>query len=633
MPFSRPTCPLSLLHLAVALVTLTFAASSVAATAPTILLFVAQDEVYYSEYIVMRRALEASGYAVEVRSSTDIDATTYLVPAASTLVEQADSLAASSYGEFTARFAARFGTPWHATDDVPPAAGIGVDGRIQEVADLSGYAALVVAGGTGALAYRVDGSYAALGPSAATDVEAASEALNRLALDALARGKPVMAMCHGASLAPFFRIPGTLGPGLEILGYSLLKDSHATGFPEPDTGTILAALDVTHRPGDTLTIASPHPDFYLAGATPGSAESRIVTTRDWYPQNVAHAAAALLNLIDTYPPVEPAPAARKILLLHGGAVDTGNCSPANSLNDVPCNFGIGPDTPADYLDILAALSEAALANEDGFELEVDALNLTPTVEPLPFDPDDEASVRDHLEQYDSVLLFKHWSTGMTDALQRALVDYVDDGGGVLALHHALYNDVRGALDKDILVEALFGLHSPMGTWNGSSLQTQDLLFTQAGHFITSFQLAHRLPVSVGAPAAWSSHPLTAGANPSGQSYHRVPIFDEIYNNWTLLPGSTFGNGVGDLEPLLATTGSPAAYTHFAGYTRRLDASGDGSIGRVAFMMPGERKESFSPSSVYPRLVRNALLWVGRLAAAPALPDSVFGNGFELASAE
>ena len=606
--------------------------SPAVAAQPAVLMFVAQDAVYYSEYIVLRRALEAAGYAVDVRSSSGAVASTYLVPADGTVVGQADSLAGSSYSTFTAQFQNTFGSPWEPVDNGVPGQGIPVAGRIQDVTDLSGHAALVMVGGTGALAYRVDGSYASLGVSSAADVEAAAEALNRLALDALGRGKPVMAQCHGASLAAFFRIPGTTGPGAEALGYSLLKGSQATGFPEPDTGVTLGLLDVTHRPADTLTIASPHPDLYLVGTPAQSAEARIITTRDWYPQNVAHAARTLLNILRTYPAPEPPQAPVRVLVLHGGAVDTSNCGPGNKLNDVPCNFGTGSNTPADYLDVLAALSIPALEAEDGISLQVDALNLTPPGGALPFDANSVSSVRSYLDTFDTVVLFKHWSTGMTAPLQLALVEFVDDGGGLVALHHALYNDVTGALNKDVLVTSLFGLHSPMATWSGSSLQTQDLLFTQAGHFITSFKLAHRLPVSTAGAGAWSTYPLPTGANPSGQSYHRIAVFDEIYNNWTLLPGSVFGTGVGEIEPLLATTGSPQSATHFAGFSKRIDPSDDGSTGRVVFFMPGERKESFAAASVYPRLVRNAVLWTSLSASAsnpePPLSSEIFADGFE-----
>jgi putative intracellular protease/amidase len=605
---------------------------ALAAATPTVLVFVAQEAVYYSEYIVLRRSLEAAGFAVEVRSSAAAPASTYLVPADSTLVAQADSLPGSSYAAFTAQFEALFDSPWNALDDALPAQAIAVSGATQDVPDMQDHVALVVVGGTGALAYRVDGDYAALGASSAVDVEDAAGALNRLALDALARGKPVMAQCHGASLAAFFRIPGTSGPGAEALGFSLLKDSPSTGFPEPATGTAYAALDVTYRPDDTLTIATPHPSLYATGIAAGRADARVVTTRDWYPQHVAHAARALINLMRTYPAPGLPPTPVRTVLLHGGAVDVDNCSASNPLNDVPCNFGVGPNTPADYLDVLGALSIPALANEDGFELTTDALNLTPVDGHLPFDPDDVASVRAWLQDYDSVLLFKHWSTGMTDALQTALVEFVDDGGGMVALHHALYNDVRGALDKDILVEQVFGVHSPMGTWAGSSLQAQDLLFTQAGHYITSFHLAHRLPAPVAAAPSWSSFPLPAGANPGGATYQRIALFDEIYNNWTVLPGSVFGHGLGEIEPLLATTGTPAGATHLAGFSKRVDPSGDGSIGRVVFLMPGERKESFAAESLYPRLVRNALLWSANLATpsdpGPGTGEPIFFDGFE-----
>ncbi len=126
---------------------------------------------------------------------------------------------------------------------------------------MSNYDALVMPGGTGAQAYRVDGSYSSQGAdsreiSAAT-VQAVAEKLNELAIDALMNGKPVMAQCHGASLPAYWRIPGTSGLGEEAIGYSLLKDGFATGYPEPATATTLSDLDITHKADDRVTISSP----------------------------------------------------------------------------------------------------------------------------------------------------------------------------------------------------------------------------------------------------------------------------------------------------------------------------------------------------------------------------------------
>lgn len=104
---------------------------------------------------------------------------------------------------------------------------------------MDNYDGLLIAGGTGIMEYRIDGSYTSQGTGtrlvSSTDIQAAAEKLNDLAIDALTKEKTVLAQCHGASLPVNWRIPGTSGPGAEALGFSLLKNNQATGYLEAQT--------------------------------------------------------------------------------------------------------------------------------------------------------------------------------------------------------------------------------------------------------------------------------------------------------------------------------------------------------------------------------------------------------------
>jgi len=107
-------------------------------------------------------------------------------------------------------------------------------------------------------------------------VQAVAEKLNALALHALAKGKPILAQCHGAALPVYWRIPNTSGSGAELLGYSLLKSESAAGFPDASTGTDFNSLNVTYRAGDPIRISALHPDFN--GKKQG--DYRLITSRD-----------------------------------------------------------------------------------------------------------------------------------------------------------------------------------------------------------------------------------------------------------------------------------------------------------------------------------------------------------------
>lgn len=586
------------------LLAITTLSSKSRAQTNNILVFVSHEETYYSEYIVMAEALEAQGYSLDVRSATALDASSYMIPGGTDIEATANTLNGSSYADFTAQFQDMFDASWDAGVNPTPS-NISVDGSILDVLDMSIYDALVIPGGTGAQAYRVDDSYASQGAGgrllSAVTVQAVAEKLNELAINALMNGKPVMAQCHGASLPAYWRIPGTSGPGEEAIGYSLLKDGFATGYPEPATGTTLSDLDITHKVNDRVTISSPHPDLN-AGI---DAQYKIITTRDWYPQTVAYGTRALLNILGSYPSTASMTSNRSVLILHGGSIDESNCSAANSANDVPCNYGTGADLPADYEDLADLLT--ANSSIDNYTYTVSDLNISGT---LPYNLNDENDILGHLDNYDVVIYYKHWSTNMNDALQNALVSYADNGGGVVSLHHGLYNDYFYGSGKDILVNQLFGAQSNSSGW-GANRTNYNLVPSNYGHFITTHGIDYPQAVT------WSSAAPLSSTNSSLSYYSALPVFEEIYTNMTFQPGVAFGYGTNEITPLLSNDVNTNPQSNVSGFSRLFDLTDDGSVGRVVYLQPGENRDNYSVSSAFGQMIRNAVAW-----AAPAVANAV-----------
>lgn len=579
----------------------------------TVLFFVSYEETYYSEYIVMRRALEAAGYAVDVRSAHTDSASTYMVPANTDISATAATLPGGSYAQFTQMFQNYFDSSWSAAWNPTPGF-IPLNGRIQDVLNMNQYEALVIAGGTGVTAYRVDGSYSSQGSGArllsAGIIQDVSLKLNTLAIEALQQGKPVLAQCHGASLPAFWRIPGTSGTGIDSIGFSLLRNQFATGFPEPQTATTLSSLTINYRADDRITISGPHASLPFAQR----GRSKIITTRDWYPQTVASAARSLINIMETFPQHNVLHQQRQVLILHGGIIDSTNCSPANRSNDVPCNHGAGLNLPADYRHVAALLSGSS--PNDSFQFLVTHLNISGST--LPYLPSSISSIYNFLLNFHTVIFFKHWSTDVTIPLQLALKNYADNGGGLLALHHGLYNDsINNLLNKNILRDSIFGAESNSNTWSGVTLANQNLFITDYGHFITTYGITPGTPLT--SPGAWVSAPLPAVANQNGANFQRINIFDETYNNMVLRSGIVWGRKVNQHCPLFSNDLTPAAQSHAAGFVRLFNPSSDSTIGKVAYMQPGERRESFLISHPYAQMVRNAVFWVADKSAYQVLP--------------
>lgn len=585
---------LSTLTLLLCLSTLSFSQS--------VLMFVSHEQTYYSEYIVVKEALEASGYTVDVRSASTMDFSIYMSPY-NDITDVANSLSGSNYAAFQTQFMELFGTAWdEASHDAIPATA-SVNGSIMDVTSMDSYAGLIVVGGTGALDYRVDGTYSSQtnssGTVSAVEIQAAAEKLNELALDGIKQGKVLMAQCHGASIPAFWRIPNTSGAGEEALGFSFLKGGISSGFPESETGPTLSSLDITYESSNRVTISNPHSSLEDNNAGIG----KIITTKDWYPQTVAYAARTFLNVLETYPKNYSRTSKVNVLVLHGGALDESDmpssCSGGNKGNDVPCNNGISDaDLPADYTHMMELLAGSGSA--DDFDINGSELDLSGS---LPFDINVESEMVAEFENYDVVIFFKHWTTFMTDELQDALVTYADNGGGVMALHHGLYNDVTSSQNKDILANQLFGAHSTQSGWS-RTLTNYDVYSTNYGHFISSYLVNYEAAQTD--PAAWSTSALPASASSPYSNLPAFEIYDELYNNMAFTGTIPLGRETNEITPLFSSDRNDIAHT--TGFTREVDIDDNGDIGRVAYFEIGERKENVSSSSRFGQIVRNAIVW-------------------------
>ena len=554
-----------------------------------ILLFVSYEDAYYSEYIVALEGLKASGFDVDVRSARADSSSIYMLPLGTTISETANTLNQNSYEQFNAQFNNLFGSSWdEQLNSTPPF--IHLTGSILDIESMEGYAGMVIAGGTGILAYRLDGEYLEQGTGnrlqSEGHIKQVAEKLQQLGLDALQHGKPILAQCHGASLPVFWKSP--------FLGESLLKNNSATGYPEAETQTILDSFGVNYLPNSVAVVSSPIADWEYAQ----NGKSLLITSRDWYPQHVAYATQIFINTIQSYPSLEHRNAEKTVLIIHGGEIDENNCNASNRDNDIPCNYGTGTQIPADYRHVKGLLEEELT---DGFKFTVNAWDLRSVT--LPASGEEISNL---LMDYDVVVFFKHWSTLVNNELQNAIVSYAQKGGGVLALHHGLYNDFNGIQSKDILIHQLFGAESAMSTWS-ASLTNYTVLSTNYGHFVSSFGIDYSQFSSE--PSSFSGNPVKSGSNGFIQHFPSFQIFDELYNNMRFVDGVTFGKGLNEITPLFSNDQTPTNLSHTTGFVKRISSLENGDEGRVAYMQIGERKESFESNTIYRQVVRNAVAWL------------------------
>lgn len=561
-----------------------------------ILFFVSQENTYYSEYIVMKEALEDMGYTIDVRSATGDPVSTYMAPSGTTIDATANTLAGSSYATFQQQYEDMFGAAWNESLNTIPV-NLTTNGGILDISSMNNYYALVLAGGNGVLDYRYDGNYTVQGTVTATVVQQVAEKLNSLAVEALTKGKPILAQCHGASLPVYWRVPGTNGTGVESLGISILKNQYATGYPETETATTLADFGITYLDDSKVVLSTPNASL----STENKGNFKILTSRDWYPQTVAYAARALVNVIETFPSVSQRNSAKNVLILHGGALNASNCSPGNRTNDVPCNYGGGADLPADYSNLSALLSATGI--QDEYTFSVDDLNITSAS--LPYNDNDVSGILTYLNSYDVVVFFKHWSTGVTENLQNALKNYAEDGGGLISLHHGLYNDIDGSLNKNILSNDLFQVESAMNTWS-ANLTNYSMHASNYGHFISNFGINY--PDAVTKPAGWAGTPLQEGSNFSDSYYSAFQLYDELYNNMSFLNSPVFGRGINEITPLFSHATSPSSIYHTAGFIKLYNGNSDSKTGKLIYLQAGERIENMQTTHTYGQVIRNAVFW-------------------------
>ena len=219
---------------------------------------------------------------------------------------------------------------------------------------------------------------------------------------------------------------------------------------------------------------------------------------------------------------------------------------------------------------------------------------------IPFDLNDEGDILSYLQDYDVVFFYKHWSSQVTTSLQNAIVDFADLGGGVVSIHHGLYNQ-----SKNILVDSLFQAHSPALGWSGSRT-TYNIYQSNYGHFVSTSGIVND-GVSP-APAAWTGTPLLEGSNQSLSLYPRFELFDEIYNNMQFVVGTNFGDDINEINPILSNDQTPSSQSHIHGFVKLFDHNMDGMIGRVVFGSPGETIANYQYPNQYAQFLRNAVFW-------------------------
>jgi hypothetical protein len=219
---------------------------------------------------------------------------------------------------------------------------------------------------------------------------------------------------------------------------------------------------------------------------------------------------------------------------------------------------------------------------------------------------------DYFNTFDVLIFFKHWSTGVDSKLQNAILEFTENGGGVLGLHHAVYNDVddvNPALNKNILTSQLFGVASAEVGWSATRSDYK-LYSTNYGHFVSTFNIDLGANASEQAPNSWSIDGPVDKANQSPLYYQTISVFDEVYNNKTFVAESNYGYSVNDIIPLFSND-LPGMQAHTEGFVRLFNLNSDNKVGKVAFFQPGENRLNFDGSSIYGQVVRNAIVWLAK----------------------
>lgn len=562
---------------------------------PKILMFVSYHDVWWAEYKVAYEAFKAAGYDVDVRSSHTGSA------------DASYSGNMTSPASFESLFLSNFGAAWNGSWDTNAA--IPIDGLIQDVANLDEYVAFVMAGGQGAAYYRYDNAYAALGPgghqTSAAEVTAAAVKINALVNEALVKGIPVASQCHGASLIPYVRVPGTSGqagdPG-DGLGVSVLRNKRATGFPGPvlppadndpmadtatggiaidntDTDTAYASLGILYLYNERVVVDGPDPGDY-PGINYGT--DLLVTSRDWEPQTVAHMARTVLNMIETYPSQAKRAASVNVLV-----VGESN-PPVNHLQD-PADVSLY----SDFAAILNADTEFDI-NATGVACDnATACNSVLTTT--------------NLANYDVLFYFKHNDISTTS--EQAIRTFVDNGGGLVGIHHAVYNNPS---TTNPTLMAVFG--AQLTSWTAGTSYVYPsanvLINVNLGHFVSSYGT-----VNATSSVHYASSNGLPNENQDGDPNRGYWAFtiaspDELYPGIAFI-SPTFGRGVNQVNRIIAnnysTTATPGQYDA-QGFTKLYDYNSDGTYGKVVYLQPGEREDTTLGNTSYRKAFKNAVIW-------------------------
>lgn len=560
----------------------------------SILIFVA-DDTYYTEYATLTEALTKLGYFLDIRSATANPVTAYTIPAGSTVQNAANSLGGSNYNSFLQQFQKVTGQPWNeAINSVPPP--IAHQGNILDItpAQINQYKAFIVLGGIGATYYERDGDYAPHAGLLGNQVGTVAEHLNVLGLAAMNQNKIVGGVCHGSSVPVYWRLD--CGAANSLTCPSILEGQNAAGFlGDPiNTQAKYNLVNVNYVQNLIVGVSQTTPQF---SAAQGGLRGKVLTLSSWYPQHVLRYAETLHRLLTSTP--ENTHDTVNVVLLHGGALNPGNCGPGNLENDIPCNH---PHTPADYTHV-EALLQANSAN-DNFAFQVTSVNLgIPGT--LPFDPNNEQQVLDYLvANAEVVVMYKHWVNYLPVATQNAIVRFVEEHGrGLFMNHHALYNHHHNGQNKAPLVTLAGAQASSFGFGLFMANQT---LYNVTPHFINTYGLDMSGVATT--PNQWLSNTGAANALAMVERASTFTVNDEVYSNMTF-ESVNFGDAPNSVLPILGTNALSGDNALTTGFVRRVSVT-DSIVGKVAYIQIGELPQNYDlASSPTAQMFRNAIYWV------------------------
>jgi hypothetical protein len=219
----------------------------------------------------------------------------------------------------------------------------------------------------------------------------------------------------------------------------------------------------------------------------------------------------------------------------------------------------------------------------------------------------------NLQNYDVLLYFRHDT--ISQAAQEAIEAYVAGGGGLVGIHHAIYNHLG---QKQTLIE-LFGGELPQQAQLNNELwlvywgEENRLLNVNLGHFVSSYGV-HLMAGEPSFTDEYSSPLGIPNANLDGDGtrgyYHlTIPANDELYTGNRFNDGVTFGNGPNEINRLFANDrfvgGSPNPNNgHYDawGWTKLHE------LGRIVYLQPGETADRSLAQPAYAQVIKNGVIW-------------------------